>query len=113
MHELGILINIVETVEAFARENGVTSIQTLVLQVGELSPVVPRYLEDCYPAAVEGTMLADTGLSIEIVPGEGRCWECETIFNIVEHESRCPRCGSPSFEILGGRDFLIKEIIAR
>ena len=68
MHELGIMINVVNSVEKFAHENGVTKIQTLVLQVGELSPVVPYYLEAVYPAAVDGTLLADTGLEIEVIP---------------------------------------------
>jgi len=52
MHELGIMINVVSTVENFARQNGVSKIDTLVLQVGELSPVVPQYIQACYPAAV-------------------------------------------------------------
>jgi len=112
LHELGILINIVETVEAFARENGVSTIQTLVLQVGELSPVIPHYLEECYPAAVDGTMLANTELKLEIIAGEGRCHECNTTFNILQNASQCPHCGSKSFTVLSGREFLIKEIVA-
>ena len=42
----------------------------LVLQVGEESPVVPHYLEACYPAAVDGTLMEETKLKIEIVPGK-------------------------------------------
>lgn len=112
MHELGILINIVETVEAFAKENGVSTIQTLVLQVGELSPVVPHYLEECYPAAVDGTMLENTELKLEIIAGEGICTACNTTFNILKHESRCPQCSGTAFKVISGREFLIKEIIA-
>ncbi len=70
MHELGIMMHIVETVETFARDQGVEQIKTLVLQVGEESPVVPQYLRACYPAAVDGTTMEDTELEIEIVPGK-------------------------------------------
>ena len=70
MHELGIMFNVVRSVEKVALENGVTKIDTLVLQVGQLSPVVPHYIEACYPAAVDGTMLENTKLKIEIVPGK-------------------------------------------
>ncbi|WP_304223284.1 hydrogenase maturation nickel metallochaperone HypA [Gracilinema caldarium] len=69
MHELGIMMHIVETVETFAKEQGVNQIKTLVLQVGEESPVVPQYLRVCYPAAVDGTTLQDTELEIETIPG--------------------------------------------
>lgn len=70
MHELGIMFNIVRSVEGFAAKNQVTKIDTLVLQVGDQSPVVPHYLEACYPAAVDGTLLEETKLKIEIVPGK-------------------------------------------
>lgn len=70
MHELGIMFNIVRSVEGIAVKNQVSKIDTLVLQVGEESPVVPHYLEACYPAAVDGTMLEETKLRIEIVPGK-------------------------------------------
>ena len=64
------MFNIVRSVESFAAKNQVTKIDTLVLQVGEESPVVPHYLEACYPAAVDGTMMEETKLKIEIVPGK-------------------------------------------
>lgn len=70
MHELGIMFNIVRSVEGFASKNQVSKIDTLVLTVGEESPVVPHYLEACYPAAVDGTMMEETKLKIEIVPGK-------------------------------------------
>lgn len=112
MHELGILISAIETVEAFAKKNGVTNIQTLVLQIGELSAVVPKYLEDCYPAAVAGTMLQETALKIEILPGNGICKSCSHVFNLIANHDTCPDCGSTDWEILCGKEFLIKEIVA-
>lgn len=69
MHELGIIINIVNTIESFAKENNLTKIDTLVLQIGEISPVVPRFIEECYPAAIDGTLLEKTKLKIEMLPG--------------------------------------------
>lgn len=62
MHELGIIMNVVKKVERVARENNVTTIETLVLQVGELSPVIPSFIEACYPAAIDGTLLEKTCL---------------------------------------------------
>lgn len=112
MHELGIMMHIVETVEAFARDQGVGHIKTLVLQVGELSPVIPQYLRACYPAAVDGTSMQDTELEIEIVPGNGVCSECGKVYNIVTYNKHCPVCDSTNAEIISGREFLIKEIVA-
>lgn len=111
MHELGIMIKIVQTVEKFAKENGITEVNTLVLQVGELSSIIPRFIEACYPAAIDGTMLEDTELKIEVLPGNGLCDNCKKVFNLIKCQKRCPNCKSEDWEILGGREFLIKEII--
>jgi len=112
LHELGIVIEIVKTVEAFARDNGLTRIDTLVLQIGELSSVIPKYVEDCYPAAVESTMLAETGLKIEIMPGNALCGKCQKVFNVITCDKKCPACGNGDWELLSGKEFMIKEIVA-
>ncbi|BCN31797.1 hydrogenase maturation nickel metallochaperone HypA/HybF [Anaeromicropila herbilytica] len=112
MHELGVVIDVIHTVENFAKKNEVTKIEKLVLQIGELSSMIPRYIEACYPAAVEGTMLENTKLEIEVLPGNGICRKCNKVFNLIEHHNRCPECHSNDFEILCGREFMIKEIVA-
>jgi hydrogenase nickel incorporation protein HypA/HybF len=112
MHELGVILEVIKTVENFARKNGLTKINTLVIQIGELSSMIPRYIEACYPAAVDGTLLQKTKLIIEIVPGNAICKECSKVFNLIENKSKCPKCGSEDWEILCGKEFVIKEIIA-
>jgi hydrogenase nickel incorporation protein HypA/HybF len=106
------MFNVVRSVEAFARENGVSKIDTLVLQIGELSPVVPRYIEACYPAAVDGTLLQDTQLKIEILPGNALCKQCNQVFNLLVNREKCPHCEGTEWEVLSGREFMIKEIVA-
>lgn len=112
MHEVGVLMEVVKTVQDFAKKNGVTKIESLVLQIGELSSMIPRYIETCYPAAVEGTLLQDTELKIEILPGNGICKKCNKVFNLVENNRKCPKCKSEDWEILCGKEFMIKEIRA-
>lgn len=112
LHELSVVFEVVKTVEKIAIEQQLTKIDTLILQIGELSSMIPRYIEQCYPAAVDGTLLKDTKLKIEIMPGNGICKECHKVFNIIENESTCPVCGSESWELLCGKEFMIKEIIA-
>lgn len=112
MHELGIMFHVIRTVEAFARQNEVEKVDTLILLVGELSPVVPHYLEACYPAAVDGTLLEETKLRIEIMPGNALCKPCNLVFNLLENHKACPQCGRAEWEILSGQEFMIKEILA-
>lgn len=112
MHELGVVIEVIKTVENFARKNALTKIDTLVLQIGELSSMIPRYIEACYPAAVDGTLLKDTRLKIEILPGNAICRECNKVFNLLENNNKCPSCESKEWELLCGKEFMIKEIVA-
>ena len=112
MHELGVVIEVIKTVEGIAKENNLTKIDKLVLQIGELSSMIPKYIEACYPVAVAGSLLEETKLEIEILPGNAICQKCNKVFNLVENNSKCPKCGSNHWEILCGKEFIIKEIVA-
>jgi hydrogenase nickel incorporation protein HypA/HybF len=112
LHELSVVIDVVQQIETVAKKNRLTKVDTLVLQVGELSSMIPRYIEACYPAAVDGTLLQETKLRIEIMPGNGMCKECHEVFNLLQNHNTCPKCGGKHWEILSGREFMIKEIIA-
>ena len=48
MHELGIVFHIVKTVENIAAENQVSKVGKVVLQIGEVSTIIPSYLVDCW-----------------------------------------------------------------
>ncbi len=112
MHELAVLIEVVKTVEDFAKTNGLTKIDTLVLQIGELSSMIPKYIEACYPAAVDGSLLEETKLKIEIVPANSICKKCHKVFHLIGNLYQCPNCGSKDWELLCGKELMIKEIIA-
>lgn len=111
MHELGILSSMLKTIEGIMKEENLTHVNKIVLQVGEISGVVPHYIEECYPAAIYKTPFEDMKMEMEIVPGIVRCRKCGKEFNAVEMDLRCP-CGSVDLEPLSGRDFMIKEIEA-
>ncbi len=111
MHELGIISAMVKTIEQIVREQGLTQVQKLVLEVGELSGVVPRYMQECYPAAVYKTFMQDTVLELETVPGIVRCRMCGREFNAMQQDFHCPQCGGDDLEILSGNDVIIKEVL--
>lgn len=112
MHELGIMYHIVEQVLRVAEENKVTEIDALVLQVGELSSVIPKYLHACYPAAVDGTLLEKTKLEIEVLPANAICHGCGKVFAVLQNNNICPHCAKSDYEIISGQEFYLKEIRA-
>lgn len=112
MHELGLVINIVKQVEEYMEENDLSCVEKLVLQVGQLSEVYPKYLRDVYPIAVESTKLEKTALEIEETPGIGRCKSCDFVYNLVENDNICPVCDAKNYEVIRGGEFMIKELHA-
>lgn len=112
MHELGIMYHIVEQVLKVVEENQLSEVDTIVLQVGEVSSVVPRYLHACFPAAVDGTLLEDTKLEVEILTANGICQSCGKVYSLIEYSRICPYCQSEEFEQISGSEFYLKEIRA-
>ncbi|KLE15547.1 hydrogenase maturation nickel metallochaperone HypA [Clostridium sp. C8] len=111
MHEIGVLFEIIKTVENFAKQNDVKKVETLVLQIGELSSMIPRYMKNLYPATIKGTILQGSELEIEILPANALCKECNKVFNLVSNNGICPKCETKDWELLGGKEFYIKEIV--
>ena len=72
MHELGIVMEIVRVVEDMSKEQGFDSVDSVVLQIGELSPVVPQYVEECWPAAIDGTFM---DASVYFCDGDFNKWQ--------------------------------------
>ena len=50
MHEIGIVRSMCKTVLDYAKANNVQRISEIVCEVGELSLVIPEYVEELYPA---------------------------------------------------------------
>lgn len=111
MHEIGVLTKAVDLVESVARDNGVDRVGYITLEIGELTGYVPLFFEKYFPVVTEGrACFQDTQLRILTVRGQALCSDCQTLYNVMRQEGRCPKCGSREKKILGGREFLVKEI---
>ena len=70
MHELGILRQVVSTVERAAWVNRIRQVTHITLEVGEDSGIVPYYLKKLFPVAIDAIpLLANAELKIRTVTG--------------------------------------------
>ena len=77
MHELGIVFYIIRDVKKAAQENGVEHVSTVVMNIGEVSTIVPEYLTDCWRwAADKEDMLRGCELKIDPIPAITHCDGC-------------------------------------
>lgn len=111
MHEMGVLLNIVDEVEKIAKENDIKMLYKIVLQIGELTGVMPHYMNACWPAIQERKeIFSATELVIEETPGQGICNYCGSEYNLVKYDGFCPQCNNNSYRVISGSELLIKEI---
>ena len=111
MHELGVVFHIIDSLEEVAKENDVTQIQSVTIEIGEVSTVIPRYLTDCWEWAIKKKpMLTECEMKVEILPAVTWCDGCKQEYGTVAHGRICPHCGSEKTWLLKGNELNIKEI---
>lgn len=112
MHELGIVYEVIKIVDQFVIENQLMKVEKIVLEIGELSQAIPRFIEECFPAAVADTPYEATALEIVTIPAVAVCKSCHTEYGLITNRKICPSCLSEDFTLVSGREFSIKEIAA-
>ena len=113
MHELGIVFHIIKSVEQVAADNDLEKISAVVLELGEVSGVVPDYLTDCWKwAAAKEELVSGSELKIETLPAVTHCDNCGKDYPTVVHGRTCPHCQSGNTWLLTGNEVNIKEIEA-
>jgi hydrogenase nickel incorporation protein HypA/HybF len=110
MHELEIMKSIVNTVQDHSRKSNAQEVLKVVLIVGRLSGVVPEALEFCFDICIKGTLLEGAQLEIQRVPSLGLCKECGKEFDLLENNFSCSRCGKENWEMISGRELIIKNL---
>ena len=111
MHELGIVFYIIRDVKQVAEENHVGHVSNVVMDIGEVSTVIPEYLTDCWRwAADKEDMLRGCELKCHILPAVTLCHGCGKEYPTVQYGKKCPHCGSDDTVLKCGNEVEIKEI---
>lgn len=111
MHELGIVFYIIKDVKKVAEDNALSHVSKVVMNIGEVSTVVPYLLTDCWDWAVKKEeLLQDCRLEIKTVPAVTFCEDCKSEYETVRHGKTCPHCGGGNTYLLRGNEVEIKEI---
>ncbi len=111
MHELGVVFSVIRQIEGVCAENAVTGVHKVVLELGEVSTVIPEYLTDCWKWAIKRTqLLQNAELEIRKIDAVTYCEGCGKEYPTVQHGRICPYCGSEKTYLLRGSEFIIKEI---
>jgi hydrogenase nickel incorporation protein HypA/HybF len=107
MHEMSITQGIIDICEQHAAGRRVLSI---VVEIGELSSVVPDAVEFCFEACSQGTLLEGARINIIRIPGSGQCLDCRGDTPLTALFGACQRCGGYRVKIVSGEEMRVREI---
>ncbi|MFW9972049.1 MAG: hydrogenase maturation nickel metallochaperone HypA [Candidatus Odinarchaeota archaeon] len=119
MHEFAFAYNIFKVAESTAVKYNAKKITEVVLEIGELTLIVPELLKRSFEMATKGSIAEGAKLNIKITPGKIKCRECNKISEVsLTRESqltglqlfKCSNCGSNNTEIIEGKKANVKNI---
>ncbi len=114
MHEMGIILHLARTLDDTAREEKLTKIESVTLQVGEVSGIMTDLFLDCWQYFREKhPMLSQCELVLETIPAVTWCDSCKRTYGTVQYGRECPYCHSGETWLLRGNECIIKEITAQ
>ena len=110
MHELGIVVHVINQIEKLAKEKKVNKVVELTLEVGEVSGVVKEYFIDAFNWAIKKTeYMKECKLVYITIQGISYCEDCKQTYPTTEHGKECPHCHSGHTYLVTGSDVVIKN----
>jgi hydrogenase nickel incorporation protein HypA/HybF len=113
MHELSLVMGIVDLAREEAGKHDSCLIEEIVMDIGELSGVEMLSFDFAWNQAVKGTLLENTERKINRIPGSGNCLDCGTVFPMQQFFDPCPACGEHLVEVISGKEMRVKTLILR
>ena len=111
MHELGIVMQVVDQVEQVAEEHNASQVRKVNMEIGEVSSVVPELFTDCFHWAKKKTRrLREAELEIILLEAVSYCQDCKSTYKTTAYAKECPFCGSRSTYLLTGNEINIRDI---
>jgi len=128
MHEWALAEAVISTASQIAEKEGVKEVTEVKIKVGELQQIELDILEFAL-SQIKTSKFENAKFAIETTRAELRCRVCENqwVFDkekldadtaeaihfvpeIAHTYIKCPKCGSPDFEILKGRGIWLESI---
>lgn len=113
MHELGIVMQVIDQTEQAAEENDVRKVTKLRVEIGEVSAIVPSLFIDAFDWAKKKTkFLQEAELELIVLEAVTYCRACRTTYRTTQYAKTCPNCGSVDTYLVTGNEIRIRDMEA-
>jgi len=110
MHELSIVMNIIQIAEQQAKAANATLIDEIELDIGTMSGIDMESIDFAWKQAVKQTMLQNAVRKVNCIDARAKCLNCNAEFAIKNYYDACPVCGAHLLDILQGTELRVKSV---
>lgn len=111
MHELSIVMSMVDIIEDELRKSESKAVLEIELEIGTLSGVIIEAMEFALEEGAKNTIIGKSKKKIIEIRGRARCNNCSHEFNTDDLFTPCPECGSFDSKIIQGEELRVKSIV--
>jgi hydrogenase nickel incorporation protein HypA/HybF len=111
MHELSIVMSIIDIATKQMENANGTSIEEIELEIGALSGVEEKSFEFAWKQAIRNTALQNAIRTIHKPEGIATCLDCMIDFSIQQLYDACPVCGGHFLNIKKGKELKVKSLV--
>jgi len=111
MHELSIVMSIIDIAQQQTIEANATIVDEIELDIGTLSGIEIDSFEFAWKQAVKGTVLAFAEKKVNRIKAKAQCLDCDAEFYIHQYYDACPVCGEHLLNILQGKELKVKSLV--
>lgn len=110
MHELSIVMSIVDIATREVQQAGATEVESIELDIGQLAGIEFSALDFAWELGVQGSVLKNAQCKINKLEGKARCMDCGFTFFTPSLYHACPQCGEYLQEIIQGKELKVKSL---
>lgn len=111
MHELSVVMSIIDIALEQATKEKATLIEEIELDIGCLSTIEMNAFEFAWQQGVKQTPLETTIKKTNRIKGQGICADCNTRFAVENLYDACPSCGGHLVHITAGKELRVKSLV--
>ena len=110
MHELSIVMSIIDIAEKEITNAGGGIADEIELDIGKLTTIEMEAFDFAWNQGIKNTLLEDAQRIVNRIEGRAKCLECVLEFHIDNLYDCCPVCGGYFNQIIQGKELKVKTI---
>jgi hydrogenase nickel incorporation protein HypA/HybF len=111
MHELSIVMSIIDIANQQLVASGAENIEEIELVIGKLSGIEDASFDFAWNQAIKNTALEKANRIINKIDGIATCMDCDIDFPIQQIYDACPACGGHLISIKQGKELKVKSLV--